>query len=82
MNKLKYILSASGKFWYFETARILFQRNQLVKIITGRPSITLRKEKIPKKLIISGGFFNILKYPFRSIQNMNSYLQLMSVYYK
>ena len=51
MNKLKYILSASGKFWYFETARILFQRNQLVKIITGRPSITLRKEKIPNKYI-------------------------------
>ena len=82
MNKLKYILSASGKFWYFETARILFQRNQLVKIITGRPSITLRKEKIPNKLIISGGFFNILKYPFQSIQSMNSYLQLMSIYNK
>ena len=82
MNKLKYILSASGKFWYFETAKILFQRNQLVKIITGRPPIILRKEKIPKKLIISAGFFNILKYPFRSIQSMNTYLQLMSVYNK
>ncbi len=82
MNKLKYILSLSGKFHYFQTGQILHQRNQLIKIITGWPLIKLRKEKIPNNLILSSGIFNILKSPFSSIPQMNSYLQLMSIYNK
>ena len=33
MNKLKYILSNSGKFHHFEVAKVLYERNQLDKII-------------------------------------------------
>ncbi len=79
MNKPKYILSASGKFWYFETGKILYQRNQLIKIITGRPSILQHNENIPKNLIISSGIFNILKYPFLSMRSMQPYMKLLSI---
>lgn len=82
MSKLKYILSLSGKFHHFQVGQILYQRNQLVKIITGWPSIKLKNEKIPKEFIISDGIFNILKYPFSSFPLMNPYLQLMSIYNK
>ena len=79
MNKLKYILSTSGKFLYFEIGRILHQRNQLVKIICGYPSIKLKKEKVPSKFIISSGIYNILKYPFLSFPKLNSYINFMSI---
>ena len=55
-NKIKYILSLSAKFTYFETARILYKRNQLAKIICGYPWFKLRNEKIPKKLVSSNAF--------------------------
>ena len=78
MNKIKYILSASGKFHYFQIAKILHEKNQLIKIFTGWPIISLRKEKIPNNFITSSGIFNILKHPFSSIQMMNPYLRFMS----
>ena len=49
-SKLKYILSLSAKFTYFESAKILYRRNQLYKIICGYPWFKLRNEGIPKSL--------------------------------
>ena len=77
MNKPKYILSASGKFLYFEIGRILQERNQLVKIITGHPGIKLRKEKIPRNFYIANGIFNMLVYPFLSSTQFKSFIDLM-----
>ena len=79
MNKPKYILSASGKFLYFEIGRILQERNQLVKIICGYPWVKLKKENIPSSFVIASGFFNMLQYPFLSSMQFKSYLDFMSI---
>jgi alpha-maltose-1-phosphate synthase len=79
MNKLKYILSGSAKFLLFETGRILHQRNQLEKIICGYPWFKLKKENIPKDLVISSGLYNILKYPFWSFQMAAPYNDLLGI---
>ena len=79
MNKLKYILSASGKFLLFETGRILYQRNQLEKIICGYPWFKLKNENIPKDFVISSGLYNILRYPFWSIPLATPYNDLLGI---
>ena len=66
MSNLKYILTNSGKFHHFEVAKILYQKNQLSKIICGYPWIKLKNESIPKKYISANGFYNILRYPIRT----------------
>jgi len=67
MKKFNYILSCSGKFHYFEVAKILHERNQLTKIVCGYPWIKLKNEKIPKNLVGSHGIFNILNYLYNKI---------------
>ena len=46
MQKLRYLLATHGRFHYFELAKILYERNQLHKIISGYPWFKLKKEKI------------------------------------
>ena len=77
MEKLKYIITNSGKFHHFEVAKILYKRNQLKKIICGYPWFKIKNEKIPKKLVHSLGLYNILKYPianFSPLQKFSEYL--------
>ena len=50
IKKLKYFFSLSAKFTYFESARILYQRDQLYKIICGYPWFKLRNEGIQNLL--------------------------------
>ncbi len=78
MEKLKYILTNSGKFHHFEVAKILFKRNQLKKIICGYPWFKIKNEKIPKELVESLGIYNIVKYPFRNILYFKSFLEYMT----
>ncbi len=78
-NKNKYILSLSAKFTYFETARILYKRNQLAKIICGYPWFKLHNEKIPKELVSSNGIYNILKYPFLDKPIAKKYLDYLGI---
>ena len=78
-RKLKYILSLSAKFTYFETARILHSRNQLSRIICGYPWFKLRNENIPKRFVSSHGIYNILKYPFLSIEFAKKYLDFFGI---
>ena len=75
----KYILSLSAKFTYFETARILHSRNQLSRIICGYPWFKLRNENIPKRFVSSHGIYNILKYPFLSIEFAKKYLDFFGI---
>ena len=77
MTKLKYILSASAKFLLFETGRILYQRNQLEKIICGYPWFKLKNESIPKDLVIASGLYNILRYPLWSLPIAKPYQDLL-----
>ncbi len=77
--KLKYILSLSAKFTYFESARILYQRQQLYKIICGYPWLKLKNEKIPKSLVSSNGIYNILKKPFLDLSFAKNYLDWLGI---
>ena len=61
-KSLNYILSTSGKYHYFEVAKILYKRNQLKKIFCGYPWVKLKNENIPKSLVDSKSFYNILRY--------------------
>ena len=78
-NKLKYILSASAKFTYFESARIFYQKDQLYKIICGYPWFKLKNEKIPKNIVSANGFYNILKKPFLDLAFARNYLDYMGI---
>ena len=78
-SKLKYILSLSAKFTYFESAKILYQRNQLNKIICGYPWFKLRNEGIPKSFISSHSIYNILKRPFLDFSYAKYYLDFLGI---
>ena len=62
MKKFKYLLSNSRKFHHVEVAKILYQRGQLTKLICGSPWFKLKGEGIPKNLIDTRSFLNILLY--------------------
>ena len=79
IKKLKYILSLSAKFTYFESARILYQRDQLCKIICGYPWFKLKNERIPKSFISSHSIYNILKRPFLDFSYANNYLNFLGI---
>ena len=81
MNQFKYILTCSGKFWYFDIGRVLHQRNKLEKIICGYPWFKLKNEKVPKKFVESHGIFNILRYPLYynpNLKKLSDYLGVLN----
>ena len=80
MEKLKYILTNSGKFHHFEVAKILHKRNQLKKIICGYPWFKIKNEKIPKEFVHSLGVYNILKYPIRNFSSLQKLLFLVKLF--
>ena len=51
MKKINYLISTPGRFHNFEVAKILYNRNQLHKIVSGFPWIKLKREKIPKNFV-------------------------------
>ena len=63
-TKLNYVLSCSGKNHYFDIAKVLYDRNQLTKIVCGYPWFKLKKYGINKKFVSSNGFIRILREPF------------------
>ena len=67
MSNLKYILSSSGKFHHFNTARALYEKNQLLKIFSGYPWLKLKKEKLNKSLVSSHGFNRIFLHLYNKI---------------
>ena len=71
MPNKKYSLITSGKFHYFEIAKILYERNQLSKIISGYPWIKVSKESIPKKFVKNFGFHQILTHFLHKIPKIN-----------
>jgi len=66
MKKIKYILSNPGKFHHFEVGKILHERSQLEKIISGYPWFKLKNENIPKEFVLSHGLLRILQEPIIS----------------
>ena len=50
MRDLKYILSCSSKFHYFEIAKTLYNKNKLKNIVLGYPWFKLKNSGIPKNL--------------------------------
>ena len=71
MQKLRYLLTNPGRFHYFELAKILIERNQLHKIISGYPWFSLKKEKIPKKFVKCFGLFSTLNFLHRKSKYQN-----------
>ena len=71
MKKKNYTILTSGKFHYFEIAKILYERKQLSKIVSGYPWVKLKNELIPKKFIDSSGYFQIMTYFLHKIPKVN-----------
>ena len=65
-SKLNYVLSCSGKYHYFDIAKVLYDRKQLTKIICGYPWFKLKKYGIKKEFVSSNGFIRILREPLIS----------------
>ena len=61
--KKNYLITTAGKFHHFEVAKVMFDNNQLSKIVSGNPWFTLKKEKIPKNLVEAHGILRILREP-------------------
>ena len=83
MQKLNYLIATSGKFHYFKIAKILYERNQLSKIVSGYPWIKLRRERIPKKFVESFGTFRISTHmlsriPYFNLNNFIDYLDILN----
>ena len=66
-TKLNYVLSCSGKNHYFDIAKVLYDRNQLTKIVVY-PWFKLKKYGINKKFVSSNGFIRNFKRTFYSIR--------------
>ena len=79
MNKLKYLLSNSGKFHHFELAKVLYKRNQLTKIICGYPWFKLKYEKIPKSFVESHGIFNTVRYFVGDNNKLKSFTDYLDI---
>src|SRR5210317_1692418 len=74
MKKKNFLLFTPGTFHYFDLAKALNKKNQLVRIITGYPKFKLTKFKLPNDLIISSGFFQIMIQCFNKVRiNLNNF---------
>jgi len=74
MRKKNFLLVTPGTFHYFDLAKALNKKNQLVRIITGYPKFKLTKFKLPNDLIISSGFFQIMIQFFNKVRiNLNNF---------
>jgi len=74
MRKKNFLLVTPGTFHYFDLAKALNKKNQLVRIITGYPKFKLTKFKLPNDLIISFGFFQIMIQCFNKVRiNLNNF---------
>ena len=62
MSKIKYLTSTAGKFADFDVAKVMYERNQLVKIVSGNPWFTLKEKKIPKNYVKCFGLFTGLNF--------------------
>ena len=67
MSNFKYILSSSGKFHHFNTARALYEKNQLLKIFSGYPWLKLKNEKLNKSYVNSQGLNRIFLHLYSKI---------------
>ena len=71
MRELKYLILTSGKFHYFDIAKVLYERNQLFKIVSGYPWIKIKNEKIPKEFVKCIGQYQILNHFLRKVKYFN-----------
>ena len=71
MKIKNYTILTSGKFHYFEIAKILYARKQLSKIVSGYPWIKLKNDTIPKKFIDSSGYLQIMTHFLHKIPKVN-----------
>jgi|APSaa5957512535_1039671.scaffolds.fasta_scaffold84788_1 alpha-maltose-1-phosphate synthase len=78
MKKIKYILASGAKYHHFSIAKILHQRDQLSKVISGYPWFKLKKEKIPKNLVSANGILQMLRYPFIRNRLFNNFKKIPS----
>jgi len=78
--KKKFLLCTHGTFHYFNLAKALLKKKQLVKIISGYPYFKLSRYKIPKSYIEPTGFYQSLNFIFRKLgfQNNNFILNFLN----
>ena len=81
MKKKNYTILTSGKFHYFEIAKILYERKQLSKIVSGYPWVKLKNELIHKKFIDSSGYFQIMTHFLHKIPKVNLDKLIDSIHY-
>ena len=65
MLKKKFLLCTHGTFHYFNLAKALNKKEQLLKIISGYPFIKLKKFNLPKFLIDANGLYQSLNFFFK-----------------
>jgi len=74
MKKKNFLLITPGTFHYFDLAKALQKRQQLVKIITGYPKFKLARYKLLNNFIISSGLSQILLQLLNKIGiNLNNF---------
>ena len=81
MKDLKYILSCSGKFHYFELAKVLYDKDKLKNIISGYPWFKLKNSGIPKKFVSSNGLIRMLRHPIiksRQFKKIDEHLNIIN----
>lgn len=78
--KKNFLLCTHGTFHYFNLAKALLKKKQLVKIISGYPYFKLTKYNIPKSYIEATGFYQSLNFIFRKLgfQNNNFILNFLN----
>ena len=78
MKQLNYLISTYGRFHNFEVAKVLYKRNQLVKIISGYPWFKLKRENIPRNLVQCFGLFLIANTKLFKSKNIYNYLAVLN----
>ena len=67
MKRYKFTLLTHAKFHYFEVAKSLIKKNQLIKLVSGYPKFKIKKLGIPYHLIDFFGLYTIINYLLRNI---------------
>ena len=72
MLKKKFLLCTHGTFHYFNLAKALNKKEQLLKIISGYPFFKLKRFNLPKYLIDANGVYQSLNFFLRKIGLRNN----------
>ena len=80
MKRYKFTLLTHAKFHYFEVAKSLIKKNQLIKLVSGYPKFKIKKLGIPYHLIDFFGLYTIINYLLRNIDI--NFVQSIRIYFQ